>query len=213
MIVTGSILGSVAGLGAWILARLFSERNGAERTAPRAPFKSVAWSAILSIAGMTIWGTYLGWQSLELGLITAGLAFAGLLVAISLVDLSVQRIPNLLVLVLLLGAGAQAVWLGYQTLMAAALGFLVGGGLFLLAARLRRGAMGAGDVKLAAALGAVLGFPHVFSGLLAGVLAGGIASLWLLTTHRASRTDLIPYAPYLSIGALLVWTRSAGLWP
>ena len=62
---------------------------------------------------------------------------------------------------LLVWALVQALWLGGATLAAAALGMLVGGALFLLVALAGRGAMGAGDVKLAAALAAVLAYPLI----------------------------------------------------
>ena len=46
-----------------------------------------------------------------------------------------------------------------------------------------------GDVKLAAALGALLGYPLVLPGLVLGVIAGGLAALLLLLTRRAGRKD------------------------
>jgi leader peptidase (prepilin peptidase)/N-methyltransferase len=73
--------------------------------------------------------------------------------------------------------------------------------------------LGPGDVRLAAALGAVLGTPNVLLALAAGILAGGVAALFLLATGRAGRRDRMAYAPYLALGAWLIWTRAFGLWP
>jgi leader peptidase (prepilin peptidase)/N-methyltransferase len=143
----------------------------------------------------------------------SALVVTGILVTISLVDFQARRIPNGLVLALLLWALVQPLWLGQPSLTAAALGLSIGGGLFLLLALIRRGAMGAGDVKLAAALGALLGYPLVLQGLFWGVLAAGVAALVLLATRRAGRKDYMAYGPYLALGGWIIWTRSLGLWP
>jgi prepilin signal peptidase PulO-like enzyme (type II secretory pathway) len=165
------------------------------------------------MAAMAAWGVYLGWRGPNLDHVVAALALSSLLLAISLVDLAVRRVPDVLVLALLLWAAVQVLWLGQPAPLAAVVGLAVGGGLFLLAAWLGRGGMGGGDVKLAAALGAILGFPLVIPGLLCGVLTGGLAALALLLTRRAGRKDTMAYAPYLAVGALIVWTRSMELWP
>ncbi len=162
---------------------------------------------------MAALGAYLGWQALGLDQLAAVLLVTGLLVAISLVDYRERRIPNALVLALLLWAVVQVIWLGQPAAVNAALGLAAAGGLFLLLAIIQRGAMGLGDVKLAAVLGAVLGFPLILMGLLYGILAGGVAALVLLATRRAGRKDAMAYGPYLALGAWLVWTQSLGLWP
>jgi leader peptidase (prepilin peptidase)/N-methyltransferase len=72
--------------------------------------------------------------------------------------------------------------------------------------------MGAGDVKLAAAMGAILGYPLVIQGLLWGVLAGGGAALLLLAAGRVGRKDAIAYGPYLALGGWVAWMGSLGLW-
>jgi len=69
------------------------------------------------------------------------------------------------------------------------------GRLFLLLFLVRRGALGAGDVKAGAALGALLGFPLILPGIAWGLIAGGAAALLLLVTRRAGRKDAIAYAP------------------
>lgn len=168
--------------------------------------------AVLTQAGLALWGAYLGWRAPDLAQVLAALLVTGLLLAISLVDFQVRRIPNVLVLALLAWAAVQVLWLGQPSPAAAALGLLVAGGLFLLLALIRRGAMGWGDVKLAAALGAMLGWPLVVQGLLYGALAGGAAALVLLVTRRVKRKDYIAYGPYLALGAWIVWTGAAGLW-
>jgi leader peptidase (prepilin peptidase)/N-methyltransferase len=77
------------------------------------------------------------------------------------------------------------------------------GGFLLGAALLRPGGMGLGDVKLAAVLGLYLG-PAVVAALLVAFTAGAIAGLVLLVRHGwAARTRALPFAPFLSFGALV----------
>jgi len=142
----------------------------------------------------------------------AALLVTAVLVVITLVDLEVRRIPNALSLALMLWTLVQVLWLGRPTLAAAALGMLVGGALFVLIALVERGAMGPGDVKLAAALGALLAYPLILHALFWGVLAAAGAALVLLVTRRAGRKDTMAYSPYLALGGWVVWMGSLGLW-
>lgn len=221
-ILIGALLGYVAGVAVWLTTHYFVRRSWAAPPEGRSlPGLLLLWDeqgaisipAVLVQTGMALWGAYAGWRVTGLDQVVAAVLVTGLLLAISLVDFQTRRIPNPLVLALLAWALVQVLWLGQPALDAALLGLLVGGGLFLLLALLGRGAMGAGDVKLAAALGAILGYPLVFSGLLWGVVAGGAAALFLLLTRRAGRKDTMAYGPYLALGAWIIWTRFFGLWP
>lgn len=69
-----------------------------------------------------------------------------------------------------------------------------------------------GDVKLAAALGALVGFPYVIPALMAGILLGGIAALILLLSRRVGRKDYIAYGPYLALGGWLVYVQVMLQW-
>ena len=221
-VLIGGALGAITGLGSWLAAHRFSAPSGI-KSPDQQDFQRGAFlrglrgpiflPAALSMLGMAALGAYLGWQALGLDQLVAVLLVTGLLLAISLVDYWVRRIPNALVLALLLWAVVEIIWLGQPAPLSAALGLAVAGGLFLLLAIIQRGAMGLGDVKLAAVLGAVLGFPLVLTGLLYGILAGGVAALVLLATRRAGRKDAMAYGPYLALGAWIAWTRSLGLWP
>ncbi|MEE9490742.1 MAG: A24 family peptidase, partial [Dehalococcoidia bacterium] len=85
------------------------------------------------------------------------------------------------------------------TLLGGALGFSV----FLLAALVRRDGLGGGDIKLAALIGLVVGFPEVLWALAAGIVAGGIAALILVFLARWEIKSHIPYAPFLCLGAII----------
>ena len=133
----------------------------------------------------------------------AGL-FAAVLVLLAVVDWEQRRLPNVIVLPAL----AAAVALSAQPLaagLAAALAFVVFLGLFALGRRLYGpGALGMGDVKLAALVAAVVGLPAAGTALLLGVLlAGGAAAVWLLS-GRAGRGALLPYGTFLALGGLVV---------
>lgn len=211
----GGLLGLAAGLGAWLAERFFVPRASVGPQAAILPAaRSALWlPPLLSGALMALWGGYAAWRSGSLGVACAAVCFTALLLALSLVDLRVRRLPDALLLLLLAWAAVEVAWLGRPTWLSAGAGLLFGGGLFVLIALVRRGAMGAGDVKLAAVLGAALGFPDIVTALLWGVLAGGLAALALLVTRRAGRKEYMAYGPYLALGAWLVWTRAAGLWP
>ena len=75
--------------------------------------------------------------------------------------------------------------------------------VFLLAALIRRGGLGGGDIKLAALIGLVVGFPEVLWALAAGIVAGGIAALILVFLARWEIKSHIPYAPFLCLGAII----------
>ena len=61
-----------------------------------------------------------------------------------------------------------------------------------------------GDIKLAAVIGALVGFPAVVTALGLGILIGGLAAGLLLVTRRIGRNGTLAYAPYLISGVALV---------
>lgn len=126
-----------------------------------------------------------------------------LLLAISVVDLRRRRIPNrLLALAAVLAAASSLIFRQPPPLLALA-GGGAGLGAFLVLARLRPGALGMGDVKLAGVVGIMVGFPAVVWALLAAMAAAGIAALALVLGRRARLDQTMAYAPYLAVGACL----------
>jgi leader peptidase (prepilin peptidase)/N-methyltransferase len=96
----------------------------------------------------------------------------------------------------------------------AAIGGGIGLGLFLLIVLASRGGMGWGDVKLAALIGLVTGFPLIFVALLLAVIAGGLVSGLLLSLKIKRRREAIPFAPFLSLAAIvtLLWGSNILNW-
>ena len=95
-----------------------------------------------------------------------------------------------------------------RSLEGAGLGF----GIMLLVYLASRGGMGAGDVKLAALLGAVLGFPQIVAGLPVGFVIGGVAGMAVLALRVKGRKDTIPFGPSLIMGAALVLLGGPGVY-
>ena len=88
----------------------------------------------------------------------------------------------------------------------------LGFGMMLVIYVATRGGTGAGDVKLAALLGAMLGFPQIVAGLMLGYILGGIAAVVLLALRIKSRKDHIPFGPALVIGTALIVLGGAGVY-
>lgn len=142
----------------------------------------------------------------------AALAAGGALAAVAFIDWDTFLIPDVLSLGLL-GAGillspvnpllagqgpARPLW--------SALGAFSGFALCWAAAALgeaafKKEAMGGGDVKLLAAVGAWSGALGAFDCLILGSLFGSVYGVALLATGRIRRQEPIPFGPFLSAGA------------
>ena len=66
-----------------------------------------------------------------------------------------------------------------------------------------REAMGFGDVKFIAGIGAFLGWKAVFFSIAAASMVGSVVGVLLLVSGPKTRSLKIPFGPYLSLGALL----------
>ena len=145
-----------------------------------------------------------------LGPVFFGVGAAGLvggvwlaaLALLTLKDLEERRIPNVIVLptaALVL----VAVAILHPDRLAEAVGAAVAAAAFLLLPGLiARGGVGMGDVKLAFLLGTALG-RGIAAALLLGCLAAAIAGLVLIVRNgAAARKKTLPFAPFLTFGAV-----------
>jgi len=133
--------------------------------------------------------------------VAAAAAFSLILVAIFFIDLEHQIVPNALTypgLLLGLILAVPQDRIGNALLTAAG-----AGAFFLLIAIISRGGMGGGDIKLAAMMGAFLGWPAVAVALLLAFTLGAVVGLLLMGLGRRSRKDPIPFGPALAVGAVL----------
>ena len=69
--------------------------------------------------------------------------------------------------------------------------------------RLPREAMGFGDVKFLACIGAFLGWKGVIFSLFAASITGAVAGIAMLVATRGSSGGRVPFGPYLALGALI----------
>ena len=105
------------------------------------------------------------------------LSFALVLAVIAaIVDVQQHRIPNWLTYPgIVLGLALRAVFFGWKGLASAVEGCFLAGGIMLVFYLVR--AMGAGDVKLMAALGSIVGPQHAVVVLLATAICGGLLGI------------------------------------
>lgn len=127
------------------------------------------------------------------------------------VDLRDHRLPGVVVRPAWAGAagllGLAAVLSDQpQRLLGMGLGAIGMWGVYYLLRKASAGALGLGDVRLAAMLGTVLGFASVWTvlwGTILGFLVGGLVAVLLLLTRRAHLTDRVPFGPSMLVGAML----------
>lgn len=195
--------GLAAALTAVWLARTVPERM--EVTARPRP--SWWWGSAIVVGGL------FGWLAAEAvtaqAVLPAFLAFGAVTLAVTLIDLDHQLIPNR---VLFPGLGvsgallvAGALWDGATSDL---LRGVAGGAAYfcglLVFALIARGGFGMGDVKLALLLGIFLGYigwGELALGAVLAVLFGGVASAILLVSRTKGRTAKFAYGPYLVLGA------------
>lgn len=163
------------------------------------------------------------WIEITCGVLFASVAFAlgdpwqivlvaplaGVLVALTLIDLEHQRLPNAIVYPSVVVA---AIWILVAWWLADAfdpvggvLGLLAYGGALLAVALVSRGGMGLGDVKLAGLVGLVVGaidLPSVGVAAGSAILLGGLTGIVALL-RGADRRTALPFGPMIAVGALV----------
>ncbi len=113
-----------------------------------------------------------------------------------------------------LSLGATAAMPPSVSLAYSLLGWLVGGGLVWIVrvagqAAYGQEAMGFGDVKFMAFVGAWFGPAGALKTFFGGAILGGLAAIILLLAGRAGRRSYIPFGPFLAIGAAWVFFGAA----
>jgi leader peptidase (prepilin peptidase) / N-methyltransferase len=139
--------------------------------------------------------------------------FIAPLLVVTFVDLEHQIIPDQISLGgIPLGLMAQAILAQpgqrWSAVLDGGLGILMGGGfLFVVAVvyeKLRKQeGMGGGDVKLAAMLGAFLGWQAMAFVLLMSAFLGSVVGLIVMVVQRGNLRVAIPYGPFLAGAAIL----------
>ena len=206
---------------------------------------SVQYPVVELICGLLFATVYL-----KLGLdwrLAGYLPFLWLLLVISAIDLRHYIIPDVLSLtglVLGLAFGLAATFLpgcnlsvlgfndpfGLWPWLDSLLGMITGGGLIWLSAWggekiFKQEAMGGGDIKLAAFIGAFTGWQAMLMVLFLSFLLGTLAGVPLMLLGKLKTTELfedhptnqpakpmVPFGPFLAMAAVIVFLAGKSLW-
>lgn len=104
-------------------------------------------------------------------------------------DVASRRVPNKISYGgIVVGLALRTALLGWRGLGTALLGGLIGGGVFFLLYLVR--AMGAGDVKLMAAVGCITGATSIVQIVIACALAGGVMALAVMLYRKRTGTTM-----------------------
>jgi len=139
-------------------------------------------------------------------------ALLAALIAITVIDLEHQIIPDVITLPGIV-AGVL-IGMGTGTWLDSLIGVLVGGGVFFVIILVQPGGMGGGDMKLGGMLGAFLGWKVLLFSLFVAVTLGGALAIALLATGLRGRKDPIPFGPFLALGGAtgLLWGEGVVTW-
>ena len=181
---------------------------------PRYPIiEAVTSLAFAGIAALAVVGG-VPWP-----LVPALLWFAGISIALTMIDLDVHRLPNAIVLPsypVLVALLALASWLtgDWWALLHAAIGGAAMLLLYVVIVLVAPRGMGLGDVKLAGVIGLVLGWigwGTLIVGGFGAFLLGGLFGVVLLLFRRAGRRTAIPFGPWMLLAAWLAIPLGQGV--
>ena len=131
------------------------------------------------------------------------------LLAIFFIDLDFQIIPDVITLPGMILALTASFMPGGIGIVNAAIGLVIGGGSLYLIALLgdwlfKKESMGGGDIKMAAMLGAFLGWQKVLFIFISSAVIGLVISVALMLFSSKLRQErVVPFGPFLALAALL----------
>jgi leader peptidase (prepilin peptidase)/N-methyltransferase len=132
------------------------------------------------------------------------------LIIIAFIDLQEQIIPDVISLPGIVVGLILSFIVPYISFINSALGALVGGGIILIIAGVgsiifKKEAMGGGDVKLTAMIGAFLGWRYTIISLFLGFFLGALTGIILIMTKIKKREDAIPFGPFIVLGSIITF--------
>jgi leader peptidase (prepilin peptidase)/N-methyltransferase len=183
----------------------------------RYPVVELATAGVFVLQGVMLGGSPLTTEGLGLAL-ASRLVFSALLVALLVTDLETFRLPNPLTYFgIVSGVAFSAA--GPLGLTSSLVGAAVGGGILLAireAWKRIKGvdAMGLGDVKMLAMIGAFLGWQQVWLVLLLSSVVGAVIGVGLAVGGRGTMQTKLPFGVFLAIAALVasVWGQPLVDW-
>lgn len=139
------------------------------------------------------------------------MAISAFFVLITIMDYKYRLILNLLTYPAIVLALIVNILVLQQPVLHILLGVVFAFGLFYVTALVRPNGLGGGDIKLAALIGAIFGFPQVLFALIASAVASALIIGALLLSRRFTLKDSIPYAPFLCLGAVIILIYNSAL--
>ncbi len=141
------------------------------------------------------------------------------LIIIAFIDLNQQIVPDVISLPGMVIGFIISFFVPYILFTNSALGIFVGGGIILIiglagSVIFKKEAMGGGDVKLAAMIGAFLGWRYIIISLFLGFFLGALAGIFLILSRIKSREDVVPFGPFIVLGSFitLLWGEKIISW-
>ena len=169
------------------------------------PRRGPAVELASGLLGLALW-----WRFPGSALLWVYGPFVAALLVLSVLDLEYYWLPDLITLPgTALGLAAALIFpqLDFlKALLGAAVGYTFFQGVrwtYLKITRGKRQGLGAGDAKLAAFIGAVLGFQALPWVLFSSAVLGSLAGLVVAWQSVEGRFASFPYGPFLAMGALL----------
>lgn len=155
---------------------------------------AILFAGLGMVYGLTVvWG----WAAL----------ISSLLLVIFVLDARYSIIPDSISIPLIL-IGLGSIPLLGRDWLDVLLGVAVGGGFFLLQWLVSRGKwVGDGDIRLGAAMGAILGWQLVLVALLLAYISGAVWAIYLLSRGRTAMHSKLPFGMFLAAATLvtLLW--------
>lgn len=180
-----------------------SERLASRWPADEARHRPVGWrtAALAAASGVTA-GLIVVRSALPWWATGVYLACLGLLVVLTATDLEQRLLPHAALDPLIVLAAAFVPFNPAVQPLDALIGAAAAVAFLGVVALGVRGGMARGDLMLVAPIGALVGWPAIFTALFAAALLSAATSLVLLATRRVGLRSYIPFGPFLVVGAV-----------
>ena len=168
---------------------------------------SIIYPAVELLSGLIFLSLYL-WYGLGWEFASKLFLFTSLMV-IFFIDLKYQLIPDVITLPGIAVGLVFSLLSKSPSFLDSVIGIISGGGLFYLVALagdkiFKKESMGGGDIKLAAMLGAFLGWQKILLVFfLASLLGALVGIIFLILSPRLRENRLIPFGPFLAIATAI----------
>jgi len=141
------------------------------------------------------------------------------LIIIAFIDLNEQIVPDIISLPGIAIGLILSFFVPYISFINSFLGVVVGGGIIFIiglagSVIFKKEAMGGGDVKLAAMIGAFLGWKYTIISLFLGFFLGALVGIFLILSKIKSKEDMVPFGPFIALGSFItfLWGEKILLW-